>query len=225
MIAEVEALHEPCLGEGHEVAVDRGPVPALVLEVFGQLGVAHGPRQRPQGGQDREARRRGPQACIVQVALEQLARPSFDPPWHHPSLVRPIHGCPVRLAILALMAEREPIFHITERLAWDAAAREGIYRAPSLESEGFIHLSTRAQVIPTANLLFRGTEGLVLLEVDPSRLSAELRFEAPAGPAAPGVPDRFPHLYGPLEAAAVMAVHELSPGPEGAFTWPPSSQA
>lgn len=118
------------------------------------------------------------------------------------------------------MSREGPIFHITARTTWEAAAREGIYRAASLDTEGFIHLSTRAQVIPTANLLFRGAEGLVLLEVDPAGLSAELRYEAPAGPAAPGVPDRFPHLYGAMEAAAVVAVHELSPGPDGTFGLP-----
>lgn len=120
------------------------------------------------------------------------------------------------------MSGTSPIFHITARTAWEAAERDGIYRAASLDTEGFIHLSTRAQVIPTADLLFRGVAGLVLLEVDPDRLSADLRFEAPAGPAAPDIPDQFPHLYGPLEAAAVIAVYDLPAGPDGRFALPSS---
>ncbi len=108
----------------------------------------------------------------------------------------------------------EPIFHITTAAAWEAARAAGAYAADSLATEGFIHLSTRAQVLMVADNLFRGETGLVLLAVDPARLEAELRYDE----VAPG--QRFPHLYGPLNLDAVVAVHPFPPEPDGSFRLP-----
>jgi hypothetical protein len=41
-----------------------------------------------------------------------------------------------------------------------------------------------------------------------------------AGGEPPGG-EQFPHLYGPLDPAAVVAVLPLEPGPDGAFSLPP----
>ena len=57
---------------------------------------------------------------------------------------------------------------------------------------------------------------LLLLWVDPSRLAAELRYERPE----PGAPE-FPHLYGPLNLDAVVAVTPLEPWEPGGFSLPP----
>jgi uncharacterized protein (DUF952 family) len=106
------------------------------------------------------------------------------------------------------------IFHITAEKAWREAQAAGVYAADSLAAEGFIHLSTREQVLRTAARFYRGQAGLVLLSVDPALLAAELRYEE----SEPG--ERFPHLYGPLNLEAVVAVHAFPPGPDGGFTWP-----
>lgn len=113
-------------------------------------------------------------------------------------------------------------FHITSRDEWQAAQPRGAYAAQSLASEGFIHCSTEAQVIPVANAFYRGRAGLVLLAIDETRLKSEVRWEAPAGPPAPGVSpsDRFPHIYGPLNVDAVVQVLDLEPDPAGLFTFP-----
>ena len=84
------------------------------------------------------------------------------------------------------------LFHITECIAWETAQSEGIYRAPSLTTEGFIHFSTLEQVITTANRFYKGKSGLVLLQIDPSQLTAPLRYEAVSDHGT------FPHHYGPL---------------------------
>ncbi len=94
------------------------------------------------------------------------------------------------------------LFHITTRAAWDAAQREGVYRADSLASEGFIHLSTDRQWLATADRFYRGMPDLLLLAIREDRLTAEVRYELADG-------QRFPHLYGPLDLAAVVEVHEL----------------
>lgn len=109
-----------------------------------------------------------------------------------------------------------PIYHITERIEWENAKTHGEYRAPSLAEEGFIHASTLEQVIGTANLLFHGRLGLVLLVIDIERLKPELRYET-----APGTGQKFPHIYGPLNLDAVQRVIAFSPGVQGAFSLPP----
>ncbi len=92
------------------------------------------------------------------------------------------------------------ILHITHRTAWEAAQQAGNYTAPSLATEGFIHFSTPAQVLWVAERFYAGQTDLVLLEVDPAALTAELRYEE----SEPG--QLFPHLYGPLNLEAVRAV-------------------
>lgn len=106
------------------------------------------------------------------------------------------------------------LFHITERTAWETAKAEGSYRAPSLDTEGFIHFSMPEQVIATANRFYKGKSGLVLLQVDPSQLVALLRYESVADHGT------FPHLYGPLNLAAVTKVWPFEPSLDGCFTLP-----
>jgi uncharacterized protein (DUF952 family)/GNAT superfamily N-acetyltransferase len=99
--------------------------------------------------------------------------------------------------------------HLIEPAAWRAALTEDAVRPASLESVGFVHLSTPQQVHLPATALFPGRRDLVLLVVDPARLSDPVRLE-------PGRPEDpagmlFPHLYGPLPAGAVVAVVPYRP--------------
>lgn len=118
-------------------------------------------------------------------------------------------------------AEAGMYYHITTQAAWDAAAAAGVYTAPSLETQGFIHLSHRHQVARVANAVYAGQRGLVLLAIEPARLRAEVRLEPPdmTIPAAHEVAELFPHLYGPLNTDAVAAVIEFSPDETGKFTF------
>lgn len=111
------------------------------------------------------------------------------------------------------------IYHITSLTDWEQALEVGQYTAASLNHEGFIHASNREQVTDTANLYYRGQTGLVLLEIDPSRLAAELRYEQGTGHTEPQL---FPHLYGPLNLDAVMQVLPFDPQPDGTFCFPGS---
>lgn len=108
----------------------------------------------------------------------------------------------------------ELIYHITARETWENALRTGGYTADSLATEGFIHASTRQQVIGTANAYYAGQHGLVLLEIAAAKVQAEIRYElAPNG-------GLFPHIYGALDPAAVTRVLPFEPGSEGTFAWP-----
>lgn len=112
------------------------------------------------------------------------------------------------------MAGMELIYHIAERPDWEQAMAGGAYSPASLGAEGFIHLSTAAQVLWVANRFYRGRAGLVLLVVDPTRLTADLRYEE----SEPG--QHFPHLYGPLNLDAVVAVQDFVPSADGTFGMP-----
>lgn len=109
----------------------------------------------------------------------------------------------------------ETIFHITKPGEWERAQREGVYRTPTLASEGFIHCSRSDQVIRTANRLFRGQTGLVLLEIDTGRVGAEIRYEN-----CEGGQEAFPHIYGALDLASVVRVSAFEPGEDGSFAMP-----
>lgn len=117
------------------------------------------------------------------------------------------------------------IYHLTSRRSWQEAQQRGEYRAESLQSEGFIHCSTETQILPVAKMYFKGQENIVLLQIDPSRLVSELRWEPPSGGTPPsGVPegDLFPHVYGPINLDAVVKVYDLETNPDGSYKPPPS---
>ncbi len=107
------------------------------------------------------------------------------------------------------------ILHITTENEWQTAVTAGAYRADSLESEGFIHCSTTAQVLLPANQLYTGRTDLILLTIDPSKLTAELVYEDcyETGQA-------FPHIYGPLNLEAVTGFVKFPPNPDGSFFLP-----
>lgn len=106
------------------------------------------------------------------------------------------------------------ILHICPRADWTGSE----YRPPSLDTAGFVHCSDPGTAHLPANALYAGRTDLVLLELDESRLGVPLRWEEGDPPHPAGV--WFPHVYGPIRPAAVVAVHEFPPGPDGSFRLP-----
>lgn len=107
------------------------------------------------------------------------------------------------------------LVHLCGAAEWAGAQSSGALTPASLHSVGFMHLSTPQQVHLPANRLYRGRTDLVLLQVDPAKLAAPVRWE----PGVPSDPEAmlFPHLYGPLPVDAVIGVRAYRPGPDGAF--------
>jgi uncharacterized protein (DUF952 family) len=83
-------------------------------------------------------------------------------------------------------------------------------------ADGFIHLSTAAQVRETAARHFSGQTDLLLISVDTIALGDDLKWEPSRGG------DLFPHLYAVLPLSAVRAVEELPLGPNGVHRFPSS---
>ncbi|MCW2814483.1 MAG: hypothetical protein JWN84_1938 [Nocardioides sp.] len=115
------------------------------------------------------------------------------------------------------------LFHIATVTDWDAARASGRYttstRGRTLAEEGFIHASRGDQWQGVRERFYADvTEPLVLLVIDTDRLGSPVVEE--------GVPDSdetFPHVYGPIEADAVVRtiplvdrVDRVAPAPDGA---------
>ena len=117
------------------------------------------------------------------------------------------------------------IYHLVPRADWERAAG-GPYRADSLAAEGFIHCSNAGQVERVANLFFADQPELLLLCLDATRLGDAVRDEPAAGGADNPFPgETFPHVYGPLDRSAVVAVRPLRRGPGGRWTFTPAGDA
>lgn len=136
-----------------------------------------------------------------------------------------IRGRRVEEMLYTLSAEqwnRQAIYHITTRADWQAAQAEGVYRADSLETQGFIHFSGIEQVRRVADAVYTGQTDLVLLVVSPGWLRAPLKWEPPDPnvPADHDTGERFPHLYGSLNLDAVFNVVDFPPNRDGSFDLP-----
>lgn len=79
--------------------------------------------------------------------------------------------------------------------------------------DGFMHLSTAAQVLETAQRHFAGRRDLVALEIDEASVAGGLRYEKSRGGAL------FPHLYGELRKSAVTRALALVQSDEGRFAF------
>ena len=107
------------------------------------------------------------------------------------------------------------IFHITPQTTWEQTVLNGSYLPDSLAAEGFVHCSTREQVLETGNRFYHGQPGLVLLEIDPACLDACVKFENLEGGTT-----LFPHIYGALNLNAVVRVFPFEPQESGNFSFP-----
>ncbi|HEY0599009.1 DUF952 domain-containing protein [Brevundimonas sp.] len=106
------------------------------------------------------------------------------------------------------------VYKLADGRDWDAARPAQAYRGSAVDlADGYIHLSTGAQLAETARRHYAGRAGLVLAAVDAATLGEALRWEASRGG------DLFPHLYGPLPLAAMTAERRLSVGEDGVMVF------
>src|SRR5262245_15192920 len=115
------------------------------------------------------------------------------------------------------------IYHLVPRADWEAAP-PGPYAPASLSSEGIVHCSGAAQVERVANLFYASALDLLVLSIDADWLGPLVRDEEPAGAPAdnPFPGETFPHVLGPIDRDAILAVRPLSRGPGGTWVLPPS---
>ena len=117
------------------------------------------------------------------------------------------------------------IYHIVPASEFRTQVDGAAYRPAKLAHDGFVNCALRASVLSVANDYYSGVGGdLLLLEIDPKRLACETRYEAPAPNAGAGSThlasaSEFPHVYGPIEMAAITQVGFLVVTSTG-FQWP-----
>lgn len=108
------------------------------------------------------------------------------------------------------------LFHLLESSSWPATGTE--LRPASLSDEGFVHCSFAEQLAGTANRYYRTVAALCALELDPELVHAPIRVEDSYGSGT-----AFPHVYGTVPTAAVVAVHELDRDAAGDWRFSPDA--
>ena len=98
---------------------------------------------------------------------------------------------------------------------WEQAQASGVIITELDKEDGFIHLSTAAQLNATLSLYFSKEESVVLLQIDHAQTQDQLRFEAPIPPG--NRTSSFPHYYGDLNTNFVSKIWYLN---RGAFEIP-----
>ncbi len=96
-----------------------------------------------------------------------------------------------------------------------AALQAGDFAGSAADiADGFVHLSTAAQLTATADKHFAGQEGLIVAAVELTRLGDAVQWEISRGA------EKFPHLYGRLMIDAVMASGPLERAADGTVRLP-----
>jgi uncharacterized protein (DUF952 family) len=105
-------------------------------------------------------------------------------------------------------------FHLVPRTEWEAADPSTAYTPVAFERDGFVHCTDGAdELAATANRYFTDLVGdLLVLVLERSALGAPVRY----------VDERevYPHVYGPIERAAIVEVIALSRDAHGTFAVP-----
>ena len=106
------------------------------------------------------------------------------------------------------------LYHLALADEWAEAIQHGTYRRStlgrSLEEQGFIHCSFAEQVQLIADVIYRGRDDVVLVEIDPTLVGPDIRVENLDGGAVP-----FPHIYGALAIDAVVRWEDVPLGSDG----------
>ncbi|QGV81361.1 DUF952 domain-containing protein [Streptomyces ficellus] len=104
------------------------------------------------------------------------------------------------------------LLHVATGPEWSAAPADP-YRPASLASEGFVHCSPDEETaLAVAGAHYRDVPApLLLVSLDEALLTTEVRWERADG-------GLFPHVYGPVDRAAVTDVREIRRDAAGRVT-------
>jgi uncharacterized protein (DUF952 family) len=104
----------------------------------------------------------------------------------------------------------EVAYKLVDRAEWEAARAAGAYAGSAVDlADGYIHMSSAAQLAETARRHYAGRTDLLLVTVDLTVLGEALKWEASRGG------DLFPHLFAPLPLSAAREERGLSVDAEG----------
>lgn len=95
-----------------------------------------------------------------------------------------------------VMLQRTLVYKILSASDWETAEALGYTRTALDEGDGYVHLSTRAQVAETLSLHYAGQIEVRLLEYVVEEMGMPIRWEESRGGQL------FPHLYSALRIDA-----------------------
>ncbi len=104
-----------------------------------------------------------------------------------------------------------PTYHLTPVEWWAAADPALPLGAPSLVDEGFIHCTDgAAEMVATANRHYRDdSRAFRVLTIDLDRVTSRWAVEDPG--------QIYPHVFGPIDRAAIVATVDAPRDPDGTF--------
>ena len=97
------------------------------------------------------------------------------------------------------------IFHLTTKADWDLAIENGVYTAPALKEEGFIHCCHENQVEEILSKYYVDKKDVVCLKIETDKLTSQYVFEW-----SPSLEQTFPHIYGPINIDPVDSIIEYN---------------
>jgi uncharacterized protein (DUF952 family) len=97
------------------------------------------------------------------------------------------------------------IYHIVTSQYWAKFKSASEYVSETFETEKFIHCSRKEQIAGVLERFFTGVNDLLLVEIEESKLTSALRYEA-----VPDSDETFPHIFGPINHEAIVAVGDVS---------------
>lgn len=94
------------------------------------------------------------------------------------------------------------IYHIVTSSYWAKFEGTSEYISETLDVEKFIHCSRKEQLAGVLERFFVGVNNLLVIEIDESKLTSRLLYEA-----VPDSDETFPHIFGPINKEAIVEVH------------------
>lgn len=108
-----------------------------------------------------------------------------------------------------VMLQRTPVYKILSHADWQVSEQLGYTKTDLDEMDGYVHLSTREQVLETLTLHYPGQENVRLLEYIVEEMSGPIRWEESRGGQL------FPHFYSSLRLDAAKRAWTLETGEDG----------
>ncbi|HEV7666081.1 MAG TPA: DUF952 domain-containing protein [Chloroflexota bacterium] len=107
-------------------------------------------------------------------------------------------------------------YHLVPDEEWTATDPSLPYTPAAFGHDGFVHCTDgAADLAATANRFFADFQGdLLVLTLDTARLTSPVRYEDPAR--------IYPHVYGPIERAAIIRLQRMQRDPTTGAWQPPT---
>lgn len=101
--------------------------------------------------------------------------------------------------------------HLVPSPVWEQQRTGETYLPEAYDADGFIHCTIGdGRMLAVANMFYtRDRRPFLALSLDPALITSEVRFEDPDSV--------FPHIYGPLQVAAVTGHRLVERDDEGRF--------